>query len=163
MLGNWFCVVGYDIYYDGKWYILYVDLEDFVIGVLLVINDNEGVVDLVVVWCYFDVDLFGLYGFFGWVGFEFYGVGLVNSGFCCDLLVVDCVVVWLIECYVWWCVGDIVVMCLFLLVVSFVNLYDIVLFLVWVWCSLLKFFLLDLLYVLVVLIVDEDLLIKLVV
>ncbi|RER76486.1 sulfatase-like hydrolase/transferase, partial [Mycobacterium tuberculosis] len=80
----------------------------------------------------------GPYGFSGWVGPEPHGAGLANSGFRRDPLVADRVVAWLTERYARRRAGDTAAMRPFLLVASFVNPHDIVLFPAWVWRSPLK-------------------------
>lgn len=137
-LGNWFRAAGYDTHYDGKWHISHADLEDPATGAPLATNDNEGVVDSAAVRRYLDADPLGPYGFSGWVGPEPHGAGLANSGFRRDPLVADRVVAWLTERYARRRAGDTAAMRPFLLVASFVNPHDIVLFPAWVWRSPLK-------------------------
>jgi arylsulfatase A-like enzyme len=131
-LGNWFRAVGYDTHYDGKWHISHADLEDPATGQSLATNDDDGVVDQAAVRRYLDADPLHAYGFSGWVGPEPHGALLSNSGFRRDPLVAKRVVAWLKDRYERRRTGDAAAMRPFLLVASFVNPHDIVLFPAWV-------------------------------
>lgn len=131
-LGNWFRAAGYDTHYDGKWHISHADVEDPVTGGSLATNDDDGVVDAAAVQRYLEADPLNPYGFSGWVGPEPHGAGNANSGFRRDPLIADRVVAWLEDRYARRRAGDSAAMRPFLLVASFVNPHDIVLFPAWV-------------------------------
>ncbi len=130
-LGNWFRAAGYDTHYDGKWHISHADLTDPKTGKPLATNDDAGVVDPAAVQRYLDADPLGPYGFSGWVGPEPHGAGLANSGFRRDPLFADRIVAWLDDRYTRRRAGDAAALRPFLLVASFVNPHDIVLFPAW--------------------------------
>ncbi|OBK13331.1 sulfatase-like hydrolase/transferase [Mycobacterium asiaticum] len=130
-LGNWFRAAGYDTHYDGKWHISHADLEDPTTGGSLATNDDDGVIDPAAVQRYLDADRLAPYGFSGWVGPEPHGAGNANSGFRRDPLIADRVVAWLEDRYARRRAGDSAAMRPFLLVASFVNPHDIVLFPAW--------------------------------
>ncbi len=130
-LGNWFRAAGYDTHYDGKWHISHADLTDPATGGPLVTNDDDGVVDPAAVQRYLDADPLGPFGFSGWVGPEPHGAALANAGLRRDPLTADRVVAWLTDRYARRRAGDAKALRPFLLVASFVNPHDIVLFPVW--------------------------------
>lgn len=130
-LGNWFRAAGYDTHYDGKWHISHADLEDPATGKILATNDGAGVVNPAAVQAYLDADPLGPYGFSGWVGPEPHGAAMANSGFRRDPLFADRIVAWLHDRYARRRAGDPQAMRPFLLVASFVNPHDIVLFPAW--------------------------------
>ncbi|MCU1694067.1 MAG: hydrolase [Mycobacterium sp.] len=130
-LGNWFRAAGYDTHYDGKWHISHADLEDPATGESLATNDDDGVVDPAAVRRYVDADPLAPYGFSGWVGPEPHGPLLSNSGFRRDPLIANRVVAWLEDRYARRSAGDQDALRPFLLVASFVNPHDIVLFPAW--------------------------------
>ncbi|QLL08835.1 sulfatase-like hydrolase/transferase [Mycobacterium vicinigordonae] len=130
-LGNWFRAAGYDTHYDGKWHISHADLEDPKTGGSLATNDDDGVVDPDAVQRYLDADPLAAYGFSGWVGPEPHGAGNANSGFRRDPLIADRVVAWLEDRYARRRAGEKAALRPFLLVASFVNPHDIVLFPAW--------------------------------
>jgi len=130
-LGNWFRAAGYDTHYDGKWHISHADLDDPRTGKPLATNDDDGAVDPAAVQQYLDADPLAPYGFSGWVGPEPHGAGLANSGLRRDPLIADRVVAWLEDRYARRRAGDIDALRPFLLVASFVNPHDIVLFPAW--------------------------------
>ncbi|CAN5302845.1 sulfatase-like hydrolase/transferase [soil metagenome] len=131
-LGNWFRAAGYDTHYDGKWHISHADLPDPTGHGVLATNDDDGVVDAGAVQRYLDADPLRPYGFAGWVGPEPHGALLANSGFRRDPLIADRVVAWLDDRYARRRAGDPDALRPFLLVASFVNPHDIVLFPTWV-------------------------------
>jgi arylsulfatase A-like enzyme len=131
-LGNWFRAAGYDTHYDGKWHISHADLEDPQTGKPLATNDDHGNVDPAAVQTYLDADPLAPYGFSGWVGPEPHGAGLANSGLRRDPLIAERVVAWLEDRYTRRRAGDADALRPFLLVASFVNPHDIVLFPTWV-------------------------------
>ncbi|MFV8316911.1 sulfatase-like hydrolase/transferase [Mycobacterium sp. 23] len=131
-LGNWFRAAGYDTHYDGKWHISHADLDDPATGGSLATNDDDGVVDQAAVQRYLDADRLDAYGFSGWVGPEPHGAGNANSGYRRDPLIADRVVAWLEDRYARRRAGDAAAQRPFLLVASFVNPHDIVLFPAWV-------------------------------
>lgn len=130
-LGNWFRAAGYDTHYDGKWHISHADLTDPETGGPLATNDADGIVDTDAVRRYLDADPLAPYGFSGWVGPEPHGAGLANSGIRRDPLIADRVVAWLEDRYARRRAGDPAALRPFLLVASFVNPHDIVLFPTW--------------------------------
>ena len=130
-LGNWFRAAGYDTHYDGKWHISHADLTDPATGGPLATNDDDGVVDPFAVQRYLDADPLAPFGFSGWVGPEPHGAGLANSGIRRDPLIADRVVAWLQDRYARRRAGDAAALRPFLLVASFVNPHDIVLFPTW--------------------------------
>ena len=130
-LGNWFRAAGYDTHYDGKWHISHADIEDPETGEVLATNDDEGVPDPAAVGRYLDADPLAPYGFSGWVGPEPHGALLANAGIRRDPLIADRVVAWLENRYARRRAGDPEALRPFLLVASFVNPHDIVLFPGW--------------------------------
>lgn len=130
-LGNWFRAAGYDTHYDGKWHISHADLTDPATGEILATNDADGVVDEAAVRAYLDADPLSPYGFSGWVGPEPHGAAMANSGFRRDPLFADRIVAWLEDRYARRRAGDPAACRPFLLVASFVNPHDIVLFPAW--------------------------------
>ncbi len=131
-LGNWFRAAGYDTHYDGKWHISHADLIDPATGDRLATNDDDGRVDHSAVQAYLDADPLGPYGFSGWVGPEPHGGDLADSGLRRDPLIAARVVTWLEDRYSRRAAGDADAQRPFLLVASFVNPHDIVLFPAWV-------------------------------
>lgn len=129
-LGNWFRAAGYDTHYDGKWHISHADLHDAK-GQVLATNDDHGVVDPAAVQRYLDADPLAPFGFSGWVGPEPHGAALSNAGVRRDSLIADRVVAWLADRYARRSAGDPAALRPFLLVASFVNPHDIVLFPMW--------------------------------
>ena len=131
-LGNWFRALGYDTHYDGKWHISHADLVDPDGGRPLRTNDGEGRILPEAVAAYLEADPLGPYGFSGWVGPEPHGAGMANSGLIRDPIIADRVVAWLEDRYRRRSEGDPEARRPFLLVASFVNPHDIVLFPGWV-------------------------------
>ncbi|OYN81199.1 sulfatase-like hydrolase/transferase [Mycolicibacterium sphagni] len=130
-LGNWFRAAGYDTHYDGKWHISHADLTDPRTGGPLATNDDDGTVDPAAVRRYLAAEPLAPFGFSGWVGPEPHGAGLANSGIRRDPLIADRVVAWLQDRYARRRAGDDAALRPFLLVASFVNPHDIVLFPTW--------------------------------
>ena len=130
-LGNWFRAAGYDTHYDGKWHVSHADLEDPDTGRPLATNDDKGVVDPAAVRQYLDADPLRPYGFSGWVGPEPHGAAMSNTGLRRDPIVAERVVAWLEDRYARRRAGDEHALRPFLLVASFVNPHDIVLFPAW--------------------------------
>jgi len=130
-LGHWFRAAGYDTHYDGKWHITHADLHDDE-GTRLDTNDDEGNIDHAAVRRYLDEDPLDTFGFSGWVGPEPHGGRLADAGIRRDPLIADRVVVWLADRYSRRAEGDDAAMRPFLLVASFVNPHDIVLYPAWV-------------------------------
>lgn len=137
-LGNWFRAAGYDTHYDGKWHISHADLTDPATGEVLATNDADGVIDPSAVQRYLDADPLEPYGFSGWVGPEPHGAGMANCGLRRDPLIADRVVTWLQDRYARRRAGEPEALRPFLLVASFVNPHDIVLFPTWALRSPLK-------------------------
>ncbi|MEM9041944.1 MAG: sulfatase-like hydrolase/transferase [Actinomycetota bacterium] len=130
-LGHWFRAAGYDTHYDGKWHISHADLRDPESGETLATNDDDGVVDPDAVRTYLDADRLDPWGFSGWVGPEPHGGLLANAGARRDDLIADRVVAWLRDRADRRATGDPDALRPFLLVASFVNPHDIVLFPMW--------------------------------
>ncbi|MCA2262295.1 sulfatase-like hydrolase/transferase [Mycobacterium marseillense] len=130
-LGNWFRAAGYDTHYDGKWHISHADLTDPATGHPLATNDDDGTVDPAAVRRYLQADPLDPFGFSGWVGPEPHGAALANAGVRRDPLIADRVVGWLTDRYARRRAGDPAAQRPFLLVASFVNPHDIVLFPAW--------------------------------
>ncbi|GAA4297499.1 sulfatase-like hydrolase/transferase [Mycobacterium paraffinicum] len=130
-LGNWLRAAGYDTHYDGKWHISHADLTDPRTGGPLATNDADGVVDAAAVRRYLEADPLGPFGFSGWVGPEPHGAALADAGIRRDPLIADRVVAWLTDRYARRRDGDPAALRPFLLVASFVNPHDIVLFPTW--------------------------------
>ena len=131
-LGNWFRAGGYDTHYDGKWHISHADLNDPATGARLETNTSKGEVRAEAVQTYLDADPLAPYGFSGWVGPEPHGASLADSGLRRDPLLADRLVAWLEDRYARRRAGDVEAQRPFLLVASFVNPHDIVLFPAWV-------------------------------
>ncbi|OKJ49500.1 sulfatase [Streptomyces sp. CB02009] len=129
-LGHWFRAAGYDTHYDGKWHISHADLED-ADGRPLATNDEQGRIDPAAVQTYLDADRLDPFGFSGWVGPEPHGAALADSGLRRDPLIADRVVAWLQDRYERRRAGDEAALRPFLLVASFVNPHDVVLFPAW--------------------------------
>jgi len=129
-LGNWFRAAGYDTHYDGKWHITHADLHG-ADGRPLPTNTGSGEVLADNVRRYLDADPLGPYGFSGWVGPEPHGGLFANCGLVRDPLIADRVVTWLDDRYARRRAGDPEALRPFLLVASFVNPHDIVLFPLW--------------------------------
>ncbi|WP_076108191.1 sulfatase-like hydrolase/transferase [Mycobacterium colombiense] len=130
-LGNWFRTAGYDTHYDGKWHISHADLIDPATGRSLATNDDDGTVDPAAVRRYLQADPLAPFGFSGWVGPEPHGAALANAGIRRDPLIADRIVAWLTDRYARRRAGDPAALRPFLLVASFVNPHDIVLFPAW--------------------------------
>ena len=130
-IGNWFRAGGYDTHYDGKWHVTHADLLDPISGNEIATNDNEGTIDHAAVQAYLDADPLGPFGFSGWVGPEPHGGALSESGLIRDPLIADRVVAWLEDRYARRAAGDTDALRPFLLVASFINPHDIVLFPAW--------------------------------
>jgi len=130
-LGHWFRLAGYDTHYDGKWHITHADLmgKD---GKPLATSDDNGVIDHAAVEAYRAADQLDPFGFSGWVGPEPHGAGIANSGVGRDPLIAARVVAWLEDRYTRRSAGDADALRPFLLVASFVNPHDIVLFPAWI-------------------------------
>ncbi len=129
-LGNWFRASGYDTHYDGKWHISHADLHA-VDGAPLATNTADGKVLSENVERYLEADPLGPYGFSGWVGPEPHGGLFANSGLARDPLIADRTVAWIEDRYARRRAGDPDAARPFLLVASFVNPHDIVLFPMW--------------------------------
>ena len=129
-LGNWFRAAGYDTHYHGKWHISHADLHD-ADGRVLATNDDDGLVDHAAVQRYLNADPLAPFGFSGWVGPEPHGAQLADAGVRRDPLIADRVVAWLIDRYARRRAGEAAAQHPFLLVASFVNPHDIVLFPAW--------------------------------
>jgi arylsulfatase A-like enzyme/putative intracellular protease/amidase len=130
-IGNWFRAAGYDTHYDGKWHVTHADLTDPATGRKVRTNDSSGNPIPAGVQAYLDADPLAPYGFSGWVGPEPHGGAMADCGLRRDPLIADRVVGWLEDRYARRRAGDPDALRPFLLVVSFVNPHDIVLFPAW--------------------------------
>ena len=130
-LGHWFRLAGYDTCYQGKWHLSHADLHDHETGRALATNDDDGVVDDAAVARYRHADRLDPFGFSGWIGPEPHGAALANSGVRRDRLTAARVLEWLADRYARRTAGDASALRPFLLVASFVNPHDIVLFPLW--------------------------------
>jgi arylsulfatase A-like enzyme/putative intracellular protease/amidase len=130
-IGHWFRAAGYDTHYDGKWHMSHADLTDSKTGQPLATNTSNGEVIQSAVNKYISANPLDPYGFSGWVGPEPHGAPLENSGVIRDPLIADRVVNWLTERYKQRTLGNPEALKPFLLVASFVNPHDIVLFPAW--------------------------------
>lgn len=130
-LGHWFRAGGYDTHYDGKWHISHADIIDPKTKQPLATNNAAGEVDDDAVHQYLDADRLDEFGFSGWVGPEPHGGALANSGVRRDPLIAARVVAWLEDRYDRRRAGGEAAMKPFLLVASFVNPHDIVLWPLW--------------------------------
>jgi arylsulfatase A-like enzyme len=129
-LGNWFRAAGYDTHYDGKWHMSHADLQDAE-GARLDTNDDDGNIDAAAVEQYAAANPLNAFGFDGWVGPEPHGGQLRDSGVRRDPLIAARVTAWLENRYARRAAGDADAELPFLLVASFVNPHDIVLFPLW--------------------------------
>ena len=130
-IGHWFKAAGYDTHYDGKWHITHADLIDPETGLPIPTNTENGEVIEENVKAYLEANPLEEFGFSGWVGPEPHGAGLANSGFIRDNLIAERIVKWLKDRYLRRESGDAEALRPFLLVASFVNPHDIVLFPGW--------------------------------
>jgi len=124
-MGHWFRAAGYDTHYDGKWHASHADL--MVDGQRLATNTDDGTVIPDAVQVYLDANPLDEFGFSGWVGPEPHGGRQSDSGYVRDPLIADRVVAWLADRYERRAAGDGEAAKPFLLVCSFVNPHDIVL------------------------------------
>jgi len=124
-MGNWFRAAGYDTHYDGKWHVSHADL--MVDGRPVPTNTATGAPIPSAVEAYLEANPLDEFGFSGWVGPEPHGGWIGNSGFIRDPLIADRVVAWLRDRYERRAAGDTDAQKPFLLVCSFVNPHDIVL------------------------------------
>jgi arylsulfatase A-like enzyme/putative intracellular protease/amidase len=127
-LGHWFRAADYDTHYDGMWHISHADLIDETTGEPLATNTGSGRVLDDAVQRYLDADQLDEFGFSGWVGPEPHGAAYANSGLSRDPLIADRICAWLEDRYAKRAAGDADALRPFLLVASFVNPHDIVLF-----------------------------------
>jgi arylsulfatase A-like enzyme/putative intracellular protease/amidase len=128
-LGNWFRAAGYDTHYDGKWHISHADIIER--GKPLATNRDDGKVIPANVERYLEADPLAPYGFSGWIGPEPHGAKLADSGFRRDPLLADRIIAWLTDRYDRRREGETAAQRPFLLVASFVNPHDIVLYPAW--------------------------------
>ncbi|MEM7143247.1 MAG: sulfatase-like hydrolase/transferase [Actinomycetota bacterium] len=124
-MGDWLRAAGYDTHYIGKWHVSHADIE--VDGERLVTNTGDGEVIEAAVQQYLDADVLDEYGFSGWVGPEPHGGQRADSGYVRDPIYADRAVSWLEDRYARRAAGDEDATKPFLLVCSFVNPHDIVL------------------------------------
>ncbi len=129
-LGHWFRAAGYDTHYDGKWHLSHADLHD-ADGRRIDTNDDDGTVLTEGVVRYREAGCLEPFGFSGWIGPEPHGGKLRDAGVRRDPLIANRVVAWLEDRYTRRDAGDADALRPFLLVASFVNPHDIVLFPLW--------------------------------
>ena len=130
-LGNWLRQAGYDTHYVGKWHISHADLVNDA-GETLATNDDLGTEIPDAVAAYERADRLDEFGFSGWVGPEPHGALFANCGLARDPLYERRAVRWLQARYDARRQGIAGSERPFLLVVSFVNPHDIVLFPAWI-------------------------------
>jgi arylsulfatase A-like enzyme len=130
-IGHWLRAAGYDTIYQGKWHLSHADLADNETGRPLATNADDGTVDSAAVARYAAADRLDEFGFSGWIGPEPHGPALSNSGLRRDPLTAARVVAWLEDRYARRRAGDVDALRPFLIVASFVNPHDIVLFPLW--------------------------------
>ena len=131
-IGHWFKAAGYDTHYDGKWHITHADLINPDTGLPIPTNTENGEVIEENVKTYLEANPLEEFGFSGWVGPEPHGAPLAgNSGFIRDNLIAKRLVKWLKDRYLRRELGEDEALRPFLLVASFVNPHDIVLFPAW--------------------------------
>ena len=128
-IGHWFRAAGYDTHYAGKWHVSHADL--MVDGRALPTNTSDGTVIDDNVARYLEADPLDPYGFSGWVGPEPHGGRLRDSGVVRDPIIADQVVAWLRDRYHRRRAGNVDAQRPFVLVSSFVNPHDIVLWPLW--------------------------------
>ncbi len=124
-MGHWFRAAGYATHYVGKWHISHADVE--VDGERVVTNDDDGRLIPEGVTAYLDADPLDEYGFSGWIGPEPHGADWSDSGYVRDPIYADRAIAWLDDRYARRAEGDAEAQKPFLLVCSFVNPHDIVL------------------------------------
>ncbi len=130
-IGHWFKSAGYDTHYDGKWHMSHADLINPKSGLPIPTNTENGEVIEENVKTYLEANPLEEFGFSGWVGPEPHGAPLANSGFIRDKLIAKRIVAWLEDRYSRRKSGEEKAMRPFLLIASFVNPHDIVLFPGW--------------------------------
>ena len=130
-LGHWLRLAGYDTHYQGKWHLSHADLIDDATGRSLATNADDGTVDEATVAAYATADRLDPFGFSGWIGPEPHGGALANSGMRRDPLTAARAVAWLEDRYARRHAAEADAARPFLLVASFVNPHDIVLFPLW--------------------------------
>jgi len=101
-------------------------------GEPLATSDDHGVIDHAAVEAYRAADQLDPFGFSDWIGPEPHGAGIANSGVGRDPMIAARVVAWLEDRYTRRTAGDSDALRPFLLVASFVNPHDIVLFPAWI-------------------------------
>ena len=131
-MGHWFRAAGYDTHYDGKWHLSHADLHDSETGERIATNTPEGIPIPEGVRAYLDADPLDAFGFSGWVGPEPHGGDVADCGLRRDPLIAERVTSWLADRYARRLAGDPAALRPFLLVASFVNPHDLVLFPAWV-------------------------------
>jgi arylsulfatase A-like enzyme/putative intracellular protease/amidase len=124
-IGDWFRGAGYDTSYVGKWHVSHVDLE--VDGERIATNTADGRLIPEAIDAYLSADPLDEFGFSGWIGPEPHGPDWADSGYIRDPIYADRAVAWLDDRYARRAAGDETAARPFLLVCSFVNPHDIVL------------------------------------
>ncbi|MEZ5340951.1 MAG: sulfatase-like hydrolase/transferase [Acidimicrobiales bacterium] len=130
-LGHWFRAAGYDTVYKGKWHMTHADLVDDDTGTVLATNDEAGVVDPAAVQRYLSADVLDPFSFLAGSGLG-YGAGLAGMpGIPARPTVPTRPESWLVDQAARRRSGDVDAQRPFVLVASFVNPSDIVLFPAW--------------------------------
>ncbi len=124
-MGDWFRAAGYDTAYVGKWHVSHADL--IVDGQRLRTNNSAGEIIPEAVDAYLAADPLDEFGFSGWVGPEPHGGHWSDTGYVRDPIYADRAVAWLQDRYKRRADGDPEAARPFLLICSFVNPHDIVL------------------------------------
>ena len=124
-MGHWLRAAGYDTAYVGKWHVSHADL--IVDGRRLRTNTSEGELIPEAIDAYLAADPLDEFGFSGWVGPEPHGGHWSDTGYVRDPIYADRAVAWLQERYQRRAAGDEAAARPFLLICSFVNPHDIVL------------------------------------
>lgn len=124
-VGDWLRAAGYDTHYVGKWHVSHADL--MVDGKPLDTNTDEGELIPDAVQAYVDADPLEEFGFNGWVGPEPHSGRKSDMGMVRDPIYAQRAVDFLEDRYARRAAGDADALRPFLLVCSFVNPHDIVL------------------------------------
>ena len=124
-MGDWLRAAGYDTAYVGKWHVSHADLT--VDGQRLHTNTSDGQVIPEAVDAYLAADPLDEFGFSGWVGPEPHGGHWSDTGYVRDPIYAERTAAWLQDRYKRRAEGDQEAAKPFLLICSFVNPHDIVL------------------------------------
>ncbi|GJM38483.1 MAG: hypothetical protein DHS20C19_18500 [Acidimicrobiales bacterium] len=124
-LGDWLRAAGYDTHYVGKWHVSHADL--MVDGKPLDTNTDHGDLIPSAIDAYLEADPLDEYGFNGWIGPEPHSGRTSDMGIVRDPIYAERAVTFLEDRYARRAAGDADAARPFLLVCSFVNPHDIVL------------------------------------